>query len=331
MWLVSGTALGLACHRLRARGDDALVPLMGMLGAFVFTAQMVNFSIPGTGSSGHLGGGLLLAIVLGADAAFVVMASVLVVQALFFADGGLLALGANLFNLGMVPCFGAYLLVYRPIAGLTPSPRRARLAAVAAALVALQAGAMGVVLQTVMSDISILTLPTFAALLLPIQAAIGTVEGLVTAALLVFLMRSRPELLQTAPRSGPARRRPLLLKLALASVLTGGGVSWFASTQPDGLEWAMAHAAVTTAPAAPMEPAGDVHAALGALQQHSAWLAVYEPPTRAAPAQGSRPGEPAPWPAVDGSSSVAGLVGGAITIALITVVGLILRRRKAPD
>ena len=90
---------------------------MGMLGAFVFAAQMINFSIPGTGSSGHLGGALLLAILLGPHAAFVVVASVLTVQALFFADGGLLALGANLFNLGVLPCYLAYPLVYRPLAG----------------------------------------------------------------------------------------------------------------------------------------------------------------------------------------------------------------------
>ena len=93
--------------RAAADGDDRRVPLMGVLGAFVFAAQMVNFAIPGTGSSGHLGGGLLLAILLGPRAAFIVIASVLIVQALFFADGGLLALGCNVFNLGFFPAFVA--------------------------------------------------------------------------------------------------------------------------------------------------------------------------------------------------------------------------------
>ena len=105
MWGVAAAALAGASRRLRQRADDRLVPLMGMLGAFVFAAQMINFTIPATGSSGHLGGGLLLAILLGPHAAFVVIASVVTVQALFFADGGLLALGANLFNLGVLPCF----------------------------------------------------------------------------------------------------------------------------------------------------------------------------------------------------------------------------------
>ena len=117
MWLAAGAAMAWPAQQLQLQPDDRRVPLMGMLGAFVFAAQMVNFSIPGTGSSGHLGGGLLLAILLGPHAALVVIASVLTVQALFFADGGLLALGANLFNLGVLPCFVVYPLVYRPLAG----------------------------------------------------------------------------------------------------------------------------------------------------------------------------------------------------------------------
>ena len=76
---------------------------MGVLGAFIFAAQMINFTIPATGSSGHLGGGLILTILLGPYAAFLTIASVLMVQALFFADGGLLALGCNIFNLGFFP------------------------------------------------------------------------------------------------------------------------------------------------------------------------------------------------------------------------------------
>ena len=79
--------------------DDKKIPLMGVMGAFIFAAQMINFSIPGTGSSGHLGGGLLLAIILGPYAGFLTMASILIIQALFFGDGGLLALGCNIFNL----------------------------------------------------------------------------------------------------------------------------------------------------------------------------------------------------------------------------------------
>jgi cobalt/nickel transport system permease protein len=111
-WIASGATLAGCSRRVRADGRDYLVPLMGVLGAFVFAAQMVNFTIPGTGSSGHIGDELLLAILLGPAAAFVAIASVLTVHALFFADGGLLALGANIFNLGVFPCFIAFPWVY---------------------------------------------------------------------------------------------------------------------------------------------------------------------------------------------------------------------------
>jgi cobalt/nickel transport system permease protein len=117
MWAVSAGMIGWCARKVRGLGDDRLVPMMGVLGAFIFTAQMINFSIPVTGSSGHLGGGLILTILLGPYAAVLVIASVLTVQALFFADGGLLALGCNIFNLGFFPAFIAYPLFYRPIAG----------------------------------------------------------------------------------------------------------------------------------------------------------------------------------------------------------------------
>jgi cobalt/nickel transport system permease protein len=317
MWLASGATLVLAARHLRRRADDGLVPLMGVLGAFVFALQMINFSIPGTGSSGHLGGGLLLAILLGPQAAFVVIASVLTVQALFFADGGLLALGANLFNLGVLPCFLAWPLVYRPLAGPAPGPRRAAVAAVVAAVVGLQLGALGVVLQTSASGISSLPTATFLGLMLPIHLAIGLVEGLATAALVGFLHRTRPELLAAAPTIPPARRRPLLRGLALAAVFTGGVLSWFASAQPDGLEWSVARAGGVEEHA----PAPGLHTTLQTWQQRIAVLPDYAWPG-AAPAA-----EPAAWPAPDAGTSLSGLVGGLVTLVLVLAVGLVLRLR----
>ena len=228
MWVASCAVMSVAARCVQ-RADDRLMPLMGMLGAFVFAAQMVNFSIPGTGSSGHLGGGLLLAILLGPHAAFVVVASVLTVQALFFADGGLLALGANMFNLGVLPCYLAYPLVYRPLAGRSPAPRRVAFAALLAAVVALQLGALAVVLQTVASGISSLPASAFLGLMLPIHLAIGVVEGLATATLVGFLRRARPELLDLSASGMAPGRRQLLLPLSLAAALTGGVLSWFAS------------------------------------------------------------------------------------------------------
>src|SRR5512145_1175588 len=117
----SGATLAYCARHVGKTLDDHRVPLMGVLGAFVFAAQMINFAIPGTGSSGHLGGGLLLAILLGPCAAFLTIASVLVIQAFFFADGGLLALGTNIFNLGVFPCFLGR-PIFRLLAGRAPSP-----------------------------------------------------------------------------------------------------------------------------------------------------------------------------------------------------------------
>ena len=94
-WAAAAGTIAYCSARVRKDLDDRKVPLMGVLGAFVFAAQMINFTIPATGSSGHLGGGLLLAIVLGPSAAYLTIASVLMIQALFFADGGLLALGCK--------------------------------------------------------------------------------------------------------------------------------------------------------------------------------------------------------------------------------------------
>ena len=115
MWAASAATIAYCSKKVKEDLDERKVPLMGVLGAFVFAAQMINFTIPATGSSGHLGGGMLLAILLGPYAAFLVIASVLVVQALFFADGGLLALGCNIFNLGFFPAFIAYPLIYKKI------------------------------------------------------------------------------------------------------------------------------------------------------------------------------------------------------------------------
>lgn len=120
MWAASAAMTMLCARKVRQEKEMRLVPLMGVLGAFIFACQMLNFTIPGTGSSGHLGGGLILAILLGPYAGFLVMAAILAVQALFFADGGLLALGCNIFNMGFFSCLVAYPFIYRPLAGKHP-------------------------------------------------------------------------------------------------------------------------------------------------------------------------------------------------------------------
>ena len=345
LWAASGTLLGWSSRQVRQADQERLVPLMGVLGAFIFAAQMLNFSIPATGSSGHIGGGLLLAILLGPHPAFVVIASVLTVQALFFADGGLLALGANIFNLGALPCFIGYLLIYRPLIGANPlahTPRRVGWAAMLAAIVGLQLGALGVVVETLLSGITSLPASAFLLLMQPIHLAIGLIEGLATAVVVLFIRRARPDLFSPGESShavrtaaAPLSLRPLLLALGAAAALSAGVFSWFASTQPDGLEWSIEQ---VSGSATPPTPASEIHATLTEAQKKIAWLADYKfpfaaPNQVAAPAERSapKPGESGAetiWPAVDANGSLAGLIGAAATLSLVMSLGYLLQRRR---
>lgn len=316
MWAATAGAIACCAKRVKNDLDDRKVPLMGVLGAFVFAVQMVNFTIPGTGSSGHLGGGMLLAILLGPAAALITMASVLTVQALFFADGGLLALGSNIFNLGVLPCFVAYPLLYRRIAGVDLSRRRILVGSLLAAVTGLQLGAFGVVLETALSGVSELPLRTFALLMQPIHLAIGVVEGGVTAAVVTFVWQARPEVLGDAARPvGSGSWKGVLTALAVAAVVTAGFLSWFSSAHPDGLEWAIAR---VTGGEKLAEPEGRVHSALAGLQEQTAVLPDYGFGAKLA----------APETAVDNAgTSVAGLVGGLLTLAFAGLAGLLLKKR----
>ena len=326
LWAASAGALAFCTRNVQRVPDDRKIPLMGVLGAFIFAAQMINFTIPATGSSGHLGGGLLLAILLGPHAAVLVIASVLTVQALLFADGGLLALGCNLFNLGVIPCCLAYPLLYKPLAGNGNSPLRVSIGATVAAIAGLQLGALGVVFETVFSGIAELPFQPFLWAMLPVHLAIGLVEGLASSAVLSFVRKARPELLACATaRPLPTRSRTKVLTgLALAAALTGGVVSWFASPLPDGLEWAIARTAGTKQLAPPQT---GIHPVLAATQQKTALLPAYA--FRHTERDSAAPAPPPPaWPAVEAGTSVSGLAGGGLTLLLAMGIGLVFRKRN---
>lgn len=329
-WGVSAGLMALSARKMRHSFDSSLVPLMGVLGAFVFAAQMINFTIPATGSSGHLGGGMLLAILLGPYAAFMTIASVLSVQALFFADGGLLALGCNIFNLGFFPCFIAYPFIYKPLAGTNPTQKSLMAASLVAAIVSLQLGALGVVLETVSSGISALPFSTFALLMQPVHLGIGIVEGLVTAAVVTFVYRARPEIMNLTAPAAQATPSFSLAKVvtifAMLALVTGAILSWFASTHPDGLEWSIAAVSGQEELAAPQD---DTHGTLAALQEKTALMPDYAFKASESAAAESAASEAA-WPAVDAATSIAGIVGGILTLLLAALMGLLLRRRKLP-
>ncbi|MBI5142225.1 MAG: energy-coupling factor ABC transporter permease [Nitrospirae bacterium] len=315
-WAASLSAIAYSSRKLKQEIDEKLVPLTGVLAAFVFAAQMINFAIPGTGSSGHIGGGLLLAILLGPHAAFIAMASVLVVQALFFADGGLLALGCNIWNLGFYSCFVAYPLVYRPIAG---NGGRAVFAVVVSAIAALQLGAFSVVLQTVMSGISELPFKVFVSFMQPIHLAIGIVEGVVTAGAVSYVWAAgwRHE------DAAAVNWKKTAAVILLAAMVVGGVFSWFASSKPDGLEWSIGK----TSGREEIEGRESGAASfLAGLQKKTAVLPDYG-------FGGSSEQAVDTWPAHNTGSSVSAVAGGAIVIAFVFAAGFLIRmfsgRKKA--
>lgn len=316
---MTAAAAGVAAYsvkKIKNDLDDKAVPMMGVMGAFVFASQMINFSIPATGSSGHLGGGMLLAILLGPHAGFLTMASVLLIQALFFGDGGLLAYGCNVINLGFFTCFTAYPLIYRRITRKGLSSGRIFWASMISAVAGLQMGSFSVVLETLLSGRTELPFKSFVLLMQPIHLAIGVVEGLITAAVAAFVWKARPEILErveTGKTMGDVSIKKVLSVLLAAAVIIGGFVSWFASSNPDGLEWSIGRIAGT----AELEASGGVHNFMANVQSKTAILPDYGFNTT----DESETSEYA-------GTSVSGIAGGAMTLGLAALIGLAISAVK---
>lgn len=255
---------------------ERLIPLMGVMGAFVFAAQMINFSIPGTGSSGHLVGGILLSAVLGPWAALLTLASVLVLQCLLFADGGFMALGCNILNMAVLSCLVAYPLIFRPLMKPGASAGRIFTASLLAAVAGLQLGALAVVIETEASGITALPMGQFLMFMLPIHLFIGIGEGLATGAVICVVQKYKPELLADARINRTGRRQKLgkaLAAIALTALLVGGSFSWLASSDPDGLEWSIEKITGST----DVEASSDgLHRSAAALQEKTALIPDYE-------------------------------------------------------
>jgi cobalt/nickel transport system permease protein len=332
MWAASAGTIAYCSKKVRTELDDRKVPLMGVLGAFLFAAQMINFTIPGTGSSGHLGGGLLLTILLGPYAAFLAIASVLLVQALFFADGGLLALGCNIFNMGFFPAFVVYPFIYKKIISINSSQLRQRMAIMIAAVVGLQLGSFGVVLETFFSGISALPFSTFVLLMQPIHLAIGIIEGFVTVAVVSLVSKARPEILQGAFEAKPIGNHSvgnILLSFLLVAIVMGGCISWFASKNPDGLEWAIARITGNEELTAPQK---GLHSSLAALQEKTAFLPDYafRKPAKPKTEVATPDSEHKKTEESNLGTSCAGIIGALMTLALAFVGGYLLKKQHDP-
>ena len=314
MFACSGIAAGYSIYKVRLEQDQKKIPLMGIMGAFVFAAQMINFTIPGTGSSGHICGGMMLSAVLGPYAGFLTMIGVLLIQGLFFADGGLLALGCNVWNMAFYGCFVGALLIWRPMMRKGATKGRITLASVLGCVLTLQMGAFSVCVETFISGISELPFGAFLAAMQPIHLAIGLVEGLVTAAVLCFLSEARPEVLwgmnHEGEKEGRLSFKNTLIVLAVAAALTGGILALFASAYPDGLEWSMEKVAGT----AELEAAGGVYESAAKIQETAAFLPDY-----------ALKGSESPI-----GTSISGIVGALLVVALCVACCFAFRffRRK---
>lgn len=275
MYVCSTAAAAYSIKKVRLENEPKKIPLMGIMGAFVFATQMINFTIPGTGSSGHLCGGMLLSALLGPYAGFLTMIGVLLIQGLLFADGGLLALGCNVWNMAFYGCFVGALLIWKPMMKKGVSRGKIILASILGCVLTLQLGAFSVTLETLASGITELPFGVFVSTMQPIHLAIGAVEGLITAAVLVFVYEARPELLygnETADKNtGKFTFKNTLVILAVTALLIGGGLSLAASSYPDGLEWSMEKVAGTTE----LEAEGGIYEKAASAQETVAILPDY--------------------------------------------------------
>lgn len=226
-WLITGTALSFAIARTNRTLGEKQVPLMGIMAAFIFAAQMINFPVAG-GTSGHVLGAVLASILLGPWPAMIVMTAVIAVQALLFQDGGLLAMGANILNMGILPAaigYGLYRIVL-------PRSRIVKLAAAGlAGWLSAIAGALSVSIQLWLSGTS--QLQTVLLAMLGIHIFIGLGEALITVGALAYIFRTRPNVLSERPDKARGGIGWIVAGLVISLVVVL--LAPFASAYPDGL------------------------------------------------------------------------------------------------
>jgi len=219
---------GIAIARTNKALGERQVPLMGIMAAFIFAAQMINFPVAG-GTSGHLLGGALAAITLGPWAGMLVMTAVIAVQALLFQDGGLVVMGANIFNMGLLTAAVGYGL-YRSVLGRNTATKLA--VAGVAAWISVITGALFTSLELWLSGTARLEIVVPA--MLGVHTLIGLGEALITVAALAFIFRTRPDLLGEGSASSQGGLGWVLAGLVIALVVVL--FSPLASADPDGLE-----------------------------------------------------------------------------------------------
>jgi cobalt/nickel transport system permease protein len=290
-WVLTIIAVSIAISKTNKSLGEKQIPLMGIMAAFIFAAQMLNFPVAG-GTSGHFLGGALAAIVLGPWAGILVMTAVISVQALLFQDGGLLVMGANIFDMGILTAIIGFGL-YRIVSGSGNKTLKLVIAGVAAWL-STMAAALLTALQLWISGTSSLQIVMPA--MLGVHALIGIGEALITAAALGFIFQTRPDLLEgeaIAEKGGRGWIVAGIIVTVIAVLL-----SPLASADPDGLERVA-------------EDLGFMEAGLDAPYEI---LPDYTIPFL---------GETAL------STIVAGIVGALVMLGIMVILGSLLKKREA--
>ena len=231
-WLLAILAVAFALRQTREQLGEKQIPYLGVMAAFIFAAQAINFPVAG-GTSGHLLGGALAAIVLGPWSAVLIMTAVIGLQALMFQDGGLLVMGWNIVNMGLLTALTGW-TVYS-LAGRIFKQERTRIAvaAGAAAWLSVEAAALATSLELAISGTSPLAVALPA--MVGVHAFIGIGEAVITVGALLLIFSTRSDLMQagkTAPGQSSARWAAIGLVIALLVAV----LSITSSSNPDGLE-----------------------------------------------------------------------------------------------
>nr|WP_315024491.1 energy-coupling factor ABC transporter permease [uncultured Aminipila sp.] len=313
MYACSAITMGYSIKKIRLETEPKKIPVMGVMGAFVFATQMINFTIPGTGSSGHLCGGMLLSALLGPYAGFLTMIGVLLIQCLLFADGGILALGCNVWNMAFYGCFIGAMVIWSLIMKNGITKRKITIASILGSMITLQLGAFSVTLETLASGVTELPFGLFVATMQPIHLAIGLIEGLITASVLCFVYEARPELLWnnsgrtnvSVEKQGKLSYKNTFTVLAVVTIVIAGLLSLAASANPDGLEWSIQR--ITGAPE--VAASGAMYDAAEKIQSITALLPDY-----AFKGSDSKVG-----------TSFAGIIGGIVVVGICIASCSLLR------
>jgi cobalt/nickel transport system permease protein len=249
--------------------------------------------------------------VLGPCLGFLTLSAVLLVQCLLFADGGILALGANIWNMAFYGCMLGGGVVWPLVAGKSPNKAKVFAASILGNIAALQFGAFSVTLQTLASGVTELPFGAFATAMQPIHLAIGAVEGAITGSVLCFILEARPEMLSVENRSSSVRlsRAAILSVLAASAFAIGGLLSLAASSSPDGLEWSMERVAGT----AELEYPGTIHSGAANVQEKVSLLPDYALPDSESV----------------GGSILSGVVGTGLVLVLCVAGAFAVRRRPS--